>query len=548
MQAPAAPESRELAHHSPSVSLRTRLLALSALLAGEVLLLSLLSDFPLQGPSGVLAAGLRVLFPIAVAAVVAGWLLVRARPPDGRGPAEALLLPAWRPLPALALHLVAFAGTAGWAASSMAPGAAPPALGAFVAWLLCALGSAGLAVATVAPASVLRKLARDRWRVPAIALGLGVVVWMGAWATEQLWGGLSTVTLHAVVAVLSLFTDGVSVDPALNVIGLGDFAVEIAPVCSGADGIGLVFTFLACWIALARERLRARRALVLLPLGVAAAFAANILRVAVLVALGGSGHPGLAVEGFHSKLGWFLFSGIVLAGVAVAEHAPWFRRPAPGPAAAEGPAAGHLEEAILILPLLAALAAALATELFATGGVDLAYGLRLVAAGAALFAIRRRIPAMKLDRPVLAAVAGLALAGVWLAAVGGGPSPIPAALADLGAPWRAGWLALRLLGSVVVIPLAEELAFRGFLLRWLAGSPRAAPASWRAWPWLAILASGAAFGALHAELLLGTLAGVVLGVVYVRRGRLADAVLAHAACNAALAAAALLGGRWQLLG
>jgi membrane protease YdiL (CAAX protease family) len=43
--------------------------------------------------------------------------------------------------------------------------------------------------------------------------------------------------------------------------------------------------------------------------------------------------------------------------------------------------------------------------------------------------------------------------------------------------------------------------------------------------------------------MLGTLAGFAFATLRLWRGRLGDAVLAHAVCNAGLAAAALGGGR-----
>ena len=44
------------------------------------------------------------------------------------------------------------------------------------------------------------------------------------------------------------------------------------------------------------------------------------------------------------------------------------------------------------------------------------------------------------------------------------------------------------------------------------------------------------FGALHGSFLAGTLAGVAYGLVLLRRGRLIDAVVAHAVTNGLLLA------------
>jgi CAAX prenyl protease-like protein len=91
----------------------------------------------------------------------------------------------------------------------------------------------------------------------------------------------------------------------------------------------------------------------------------------------------------------------------------------------------------------------------------------------------------------------------------------------------------------------EELAFRGFLLRWLV-SPEFERVPARAWTWSAVLVSSLAFGVLHGHWILGTFAGIVFAFVLLARGRLSDAILAHALTNAGIAVAVLAFGRWDL--
>jgi membrane protease YdiL (CAAX protease family) len=55
-----------------------------------------------------------------------------------------------------------------------------------------------------------------------------------------------------------------------------------------------------------------------------------------------------------------------------------------------------------------------------------------------------------------------------------------------------------------------------------------------------------AFGAMHDGLLLGTMAGAAFAYARSWRGRLSDAVLAHAVANAGAAIAVLGFGRWGL--
>jgi CAAX protease family protein len=85
----------------------------------------------------------------------------------------------------------------------------------------------------------------------------------------------------------------------------------------------------------------------------------------------------------------------------------------------------------------------------------------------------------------------------------------------LPAAGRALWLALRVFGSVPIVPVAEELAFRGYLLGRLQAREFLAVPFERWIPW-AVLVSSAAFGAIHAGWLGGTLAGLMFAIVQIR--------------------------------
>ena len=93
--------------------------------------------------------------------------------------------------------------------------------------------------------------------------------------------------------------------------------------------------------------------------------------------------------------------------------------------------------------------------------------------------------------------------------------------------------------------MIEELAFRGFLLRRLIDADFTSVEPDRA-ALPAIALSSLAFGALHQSWLAGTLTGLLFAAALLRRGRLADAVVAHATANAVLALLVLGTGRWSL--
>jgi CAAX prenyl protease-like protein len=104
----------------------------------------------------------------------------------------------------------------------------------------------------------------------------------------------------------------------------------------------------------------------------------------------------------------------------------------------------------------------------------------------------------------------------------------------------------RTAGYVVAVPLAEELAFRGFLRRWIVRHDfDRVPMG--TFTWGSFIASSLLFGALHGSFwLAGTLAGMSFALAVYRRGTLVDAVQAHATTNGLLALYAFTTGQWHL--
>jgi CAAX prenyl protease-like protein len=107
------------------------------------------------------------------------------------------------------------------------------------------------------------------------------------------------------------------------------------------------------------------------------------------------------------------------------------------------------------------------------------------------------------------------------------------------------WLCFRIVGSVVTVPLAEELAFRGYLIRRLIAADFQ-EVTFDRFTWFSFVVSSVAFGALHGRWLAGTLAGMAYALTLYRRGELADAVVAHATTNALLAIFVLTTDSWGL--
>ena len=113
--------------------------------------------------------------------------------------------------------------------------------------------------------------------------------------------------------------------------------------------------------------------------------------------------------------------------------------------------------------------------------------------------------------------------------------------------WAGLWLLIRLGAYTLLVPLAEELAFRGYLTRRLIAGDVDSVEPGR-FTWFSFLFSSVAFGMLHGgNWFPGILAGMLFALALYRCGRVTDAILAHATTNGLLAVDALLTGAWDMI-
>ncbi|KIC27528.1 exosortase E/protease, VPEID-CTERM system [Leisingera sp. ANG-M6] len=353
------------------------------------------------------------------------------------------------------------------------------------------------------------------------------------WGDNQL---LTRLTFAAVDQVLSLFHTTVTSLPEERIFALNGFAVQVGDACSGIEGFALIALFMGGYALLCRGSLRLRPYwLVLFPLAVLLSWAFNVLRISVLIWIGAYVSPALAVEGFHSYAGWLVFSLLALAILISAHNMPLFQKPAADSAPSLAPSLAADPLFARIVPFILFMISGTLTPLFWEVPSD-GYPLRaaLMLLGLGLF-----WPALKTfswRAGPLDWLAGAAVAALWLwtAPESGGstaaaPDPV--------------WIISRLLGTVLLVPVIEELFFRAYVLERIAGGP-GAPA-WRAWAGLA--ASSLLFAALHGRWLAGGGAGIVFGLLYLRSRRPGGAVQAHILANALIAAAALAAMDFDLL-
>lgn len=198
------------------------------------------------------------------------------------------------------------------------------------------------------------------------------------------------------------------------------------------------------------------------------------------------------------------------------------------------------------------------------------YAAKTAAAGALLWWWRGRIQEMRWAFSVEGVVVGLAIAVLWIGLEGVVPSL--GRLWDLAREWTGGpkaptpkppepwnpvayfasnpalgwaFVGVRVLGRSLVVPAMEEVFYRSLMYRYIVNA-RFESVALGTFHAGAFAITSLLFGLSHTD---HWLSAVVCGAAYqglvVRKGRLGDAMLAHAVTNLAISAYAIGTGRWE---
>lgn len=537
-----------------------RFVGLLALLFGEVLGLTYRYDAQALVDRGqwwgVLIAQARFLPQVAMAVAAAALVL------GGPGVWSGLLRsgerrPRTRTAMFLAAHLASFGlltalTGAVWEGAQGRSDWAP--LWVF-AWFAAGFATLGFWLAAFLPAGCWKEMRLARGGgVFVAALVVGIAASSVSRLTVGFWRPLTGATFWTVKSLLSLMFSGVVADSATQVLGTPDFQVEIATECAGFEGIGLIWVFLGAYLWACRRSLRFPRAFWLVPIGTVVMWLANALRIVLLVAIGALGAPKVALGGFHSQAGWLAFNAVALGLVAGSRRARAFQvepetHEEPTTLASDAPTRNAT--AAYLGPMLALVTVVMVTAaLSGTGGagVDVLYPARIVAVAAALWTFRRGYADVVMSWSWPAVGLGAIAFAVWMVLEPSAGASTGALAEGLGGMPRvlAGlWLLARVVGSVVTVPIAEELAFRGYLTRRLiAADFTTVPPGRFTWP--SFVVSSILFGVLHGRFVAGALAGAIYALALYRKGAVSDAILAHATTNALIAAYVLSTGTWSL--
>lgn len=188
--------------------------------------------------------------------------------------------------------------------------------------------------------------------------------------------------------------------------------------------------------------------------------------------------------------------------------------------------------------------------------VEILFPLRFLVVLLLLLSVSRPFISLRSSSPLGSIGVGIAVFLIWI-----GPdilfhyrhhwlfeNPLFGSAASSIAPdlrTRAWFMILRVVSTAGLVPILEELFWRGWLMRWLIDPNfqkvplgKYVPGAF----WLVALLFASEHGAYWE---VGLVAGVIYNWWMVRCRNLGDCILAHAVTNALLAAYVLKAGQWQ---
>jgi exosortase E/protease (VPEID-CTERM system) len=407
-------------------------------------------------------------------------------------------------------------------------------------WHLCGIAAVVAIFGAAAPLPVWVAILRHSGSLPLYALLPAAGALLAYKASQLLWAPAAAITFRLVQLLLQPFIPSLRGDAPTLTLSTDNFAVEVSEVCSGLEGVGLMLAFCAAWLWYYRRDYVFPRALLIVPGAVLLIFLLNVARIAALVLIGDAGYERIAIVGFHSQAGWIAFNMAAFCVAIVAKRSSWLNRAAHADAHADATAA-------YLMPLLAILASGMIVHAI-SAGFDRFYPVRLVCAAIVLWAYRRRYRGVDWRFSWRGVLLGAATFCVWSAFAHflAAPAAMPDDLAKLPLPLRDAWISCRAAAAIITVPIAEELAYRGYLMRRMVSRDfEALPM--RSVGVLALVTSAVAFGATHGSLwLAGIAAGLAYGFIAIKTGKIGESIAAHATTNALIAVQVLLFDQWQL--
>lgn len=348
------------------------------------------------------------------------------------------------------------------------------------------------------------------------------------------------VIFEGVKLILSIHSDYVISDMETLQIGTGEFSVVLAPSCAGIQGVSLFLFFTLIFYFLERERLTISKKIYVFLMfsGALCSFLSNIVRIYLLIVIGDFGYIDWALGSFHSHLGISvsitLITGFCLGVVHFYSKNDFlnsfFKTIQINPVAP------------YLLPFVLLISASIYLKVL-TPSWDIWYPVKVVLMLFSLFIFKdfyKKI--IKVEFKLWPVVVGILIAVIWIYL------PYQTEKTNFGdglTSFKLIWIGFKIVGSCLLIPVIEELVFRGFLLRFFI-NVNFYEVKFGTFNLLSFGLTSLIFGLLHQHLWAGVIAGCLFNLLAYHRKSLFDTILCHSVSNILIAVFVIKTASWEL--
>ncbi len=351
-------------------------------------------------------------------------------------------------------------------------------------------------------------------------------------------------TAWLVVTILNLMGFVTTTNLAIYQITLGNFAVEVEPVCLGYEGVIICLVVLSSYFFFNRQRLNFPHILLVYPVIILLLFILNSLRIAVLMIIGEKISSDMAIIGFHSAAGWVELLIVLGLSLLLVNKSAFFSK------VSTDFTFDFSKNKVQLVPQVLLMFASL-FSLLLSPGFEWVYPFKVIIVGILLWSWWPHLNLKFSKQPLLPIALGVITFIIWISLV-----PVDKAKSSFFATklfsvpeWGVLlWVSFRVLGAGVIVPLAEELAFRGYLFDELGYFLETYLGKYGAGiKTITVLSvTSVGFGLLHSDWVAATLSGVSFGLIRLYRNRVMDAVIAHSVTNLLLSAYVIHYSAWSL--
>ena len=361
---------------------------------------------------------------------------------------------------------------------------------------------------------------------------------------KQLHYILFPITAGLVIGILDLLHFATSSNIPLHQISINEFSVEITPKCLGYEGVVIVMLVLSVYFYFNRHRLNFPNILLIYPLISLILFFSNSLRIAVLLIIGAKISPDMAVLGFHSAAGWFELLTILGLSILLVNKSPFFSKHSTQYTFDLSSNKAQLAPQVLLL--FCSL-----FSLLISPGFEWTCPVKVLVVGLFIWSCWPKLNLQFSKKLFLPITLGILTFLIWIVLVPLDEQKSNFFASKLFAIPQWGvilWTIFRVFGSVIIVPLAEELAFRGYLFDELKAVLILRFKSCPQWlnSIIVITITSIGFGLLHSAWLAAILSGVIFGFIRLYKDNVLDAVICHGVANLLLSVYVIYYSAWSL--